>query len=233
MGLLDRWRVRRIFRELERLGVRTHEGRIWTHDGADRSLGETLRRLRALPDGAGAAAVRHALSAPGAPGTRAANEATGPAGYGEMTDEVRLREVAPDDLPVFYEHQLDADAARMAAFPSRDRAAFDAHWATNILGDPAAVARTILVDGRVAGNIGSWTQDGVRHVGYWIGREHWGKGVATRALAAFLQVVTERPLQAHVAAHNVGSIRVLEKCGFILEREEHAEDVVELVLVLR
>jgi RimJ/RimL family protein N-acetyltransferase len=154
-----------------------------------------------------------------------------------MDNEVKLRNVEPDDLPVFFEQQLDADATRMAAFPARDRAAFDAHWATNILGNPEAVTQTILFDGHVAGNIGSWPQDGVRHVGYWIGREHWGKGVATRALAAFLNLVTERPLRAHVARHNGGSIRVLEKCGFSLERDDSVEatgqDVAELVLVLR
>ena len=152
-----------------------------------------------------------------------------------MSDEVRLRDVEPDDLPIFYEQQLDADATRMAAFPSRDRAAFDAHWAKNILGNPAAVIQTIVLDEQVAGNIGSWTQDGVRLVGYWIGKEYWGKGVATRALAAFLHLVTERPLYAQVARHNFGSIRVLEKCGFEREdREEFAgENITELVLVLR
>src|SRR6476620_1407695 len=133
-------------------------------------------------------------------------------------NEVKLRNIEPNDLPIFYEHQLDPDATRMAAFPARDRAAFDAHWAMNILGNPAAVNQTILV-------------------GYWIGKEHWGKGVASRALADFLRLVTERPLYAHVAKHNVGSIRVLEKCGFSLEREEtvmsDGEDVAELVLVLR
>ena len=154
-----------------------------------------------------------------------------------MINEVRLRGVEPEDLPIFYEHQLDPDAARMAGFPSRDRAAFDAHWANNVLGNPAAVTQTILVDGRVAGNIGSWPQDGLRLVGYWIGKEHWGKGVATRALTAFLRLVSERPLHAYVAPHNVASIRVLEKCGFTLEREERAEgadeDVAELLFVLR
>ncbi len=123
----------------------------------------------------------------------------------------------------------------MAAFPARDRAAFDAQWAKNILGNPAAINRTILVDGRVAGNIGSWPQEGGRLVGYWIGREFWGKGVATRALAAFLRLVTERPLRAHVAKHNIGSIRVLEKCGFSFEREESvddAHDVAEVVFIL-
>ncbi len=152
-----------------------------------------------------------------------------------MSNEVRLRNVEPDDLPIFFEHQLDGDATRMAAFPSRDRAAFDAHWATNILGNPAAITQTILFDGRVAGNIGSWRQDGVRLVGYWIGKEHWGKGVATRALAAFLQIVIERPLYAHVVRHNTGSIRVLTKCGFRLESEESVpgSDLTELVFVLR
>lgn len=153
-----------------------------------------------------------------------------------MTTEVELRDVAPGDLSIFYEHQLDADATRMAAFPARDRAAFDTHWATKVLGNPATVTRTILVDGQVAGYIGSWPQDGVRLVGYWVGKEHWGKGVATRALAAFLHLVRERPLHAHVARHNVGSIRVLEKCGFTVEREESVDvtsgDVEELVLVL-
>jgi RimJ/RimL family protein N-acetyltransferase len=155
----------------------------------------------------------------------------------KRSDEVRLRNVEPDDLPIFYEQQLDVDATRMAAFPARDRAAFDAHWTTNILGNPAAIMQTILLDGQVAGNIGSWRQDGVRLVGYWIGKEHWGKGVATRALAAFLHLVTERPLHAHVAKHNAGSIRVLEKCGFSVERDESVElagkDIAEFVLVLR
>ena len=145
-----------------------------------------------------------------------------------MSNEIRLRNVEPDDLAIFYEQQLDVDATRMAAFPARDRAAFDVHWATNILGNPAAVKQTILVDAQVAGNIGSWPQDGFRLVGYWIGKKHWGKGVATQALAAFLHLVTERPLHAHVAKHNAGSSRVLEKCGFSREHEESAE----LVFVL-
>ena len=146
-----------------------------------------------------------------------------------MSNELRLRNIEPDDLPIFYEQQLDVDATRMAAFPARDRAAFDAHWEKNILGNPAAIKQTILVDAQVAGNIGSWPQDGLRLVGYWIGKEHWSKGVATRALAAFLHLVIERPLHAHVVKHNVGSIRVLEKCGFSLEREGSGE----LVFVLR
>ena len=146
-----------------------------------------------------------------------------------MGNEIRLRNVETDDLPVFFEQQLDGDATRMAGFPSRDRAAFDAHWAKNILGNPAAVMQTIVFAGEVAGNIGSWRQDGVRFVGYWIGKGYWGRGIATQALARMVRVVTERPLHAHVARHNLASIRVLEKCGFRLEHEEGGE----LLFVLR
>ena len=41
-------------------------------------------------------------------------------------------------------------------------------------------------------------------VGYWIGRRDWGRGIATRALALFLERVTTRPLYAFVAVNNVG-----------------------------
>ncbi|MFN8426694.1 MAG: GNAT family N-acetyltransferase [Anaerolineales bacterium] len=30
-----------------------------------------------------------------------------------------------------------------------------------------------------AGSIGSWDMEGKREVGYWIGKEFWGKGIAT------------------------------------------------------
>jgi RimJ/RimL family protein N-acetyltransferase len=153
-----------------------------------------------------------------------------------MSNDIRLRDVQPDDLPIFFEQQLDADATRMAGFPSRDRSAFDAHWAKNIFGNPTTVTRTVLLDGKVAGYIGSWQQEGDRLVGYWIGKEYWGKGVATEGLKQFVSIVASRPLHAHVARHNLASIRVLEKCGFRFEREEgvevSGEEIAEVVLVL-
>lgn len=151
-----------------------------------------------------------------------------------MGSSCRLRSVELEDLAIFYEQQLDPEATRMAAFPARDRASFDAHWERNILGNPDAIVQTIVVDGEVAGNIGSWRQDDARFVGYWIGKQYWGKGVATRALSAFLHHVIDRPLNAHVVQHNVGSIRVLEKCGFRVDpsAEVAGDGVVELTFVL-
>jgi RimJ/RimL family protein N-acetyltransferase len=51
---------------------------------------------------------------------------------------------------------------------------------------------------------------------YWLGNEFWGRGIATEALAAFLQIVTTRPIYAGVAKDNAASIRVLQKCGFAI-----------------
>src|SRR5688572_9386686 len=106
-----------------------------------------------------------------------------------VSAEVVIRPVAEDDLPVFFEHQRDPEANRMAAFPAKDRDAFMAHWTEKVLANPG-VKRTVVVDGQVAGNIVSWEHSGLVEIGYWIGREFWGKGIATRALRGFLREVT-------------------------------------------
>ena len=107
---------------------------------------------------------------------------------------VTLRDVTEADLPVFFAFEQDPVANEMAAFPARDRDAFMKHWKTNILGNDTGRKRTILLDGEVVGNMLSWEQSGDRLVGYWIGRDYWGRGVATRALELFLVEVNERPL---------------------------------------
>ncbi len=147
---------------------------------------------------------------------------------------VTLRDVSDEDLPLLFEHQRDPDALRMAAFSSRERDAFLLHWRTKVL-RPENVTRTILVDGHVAGYISSWTQEDRRFIGYWVGREHWGQGVATRALAEFLALEPLRPLSAWVAEHNAASIRVLEKCGFrtvAQPKQAHEGAIAEVLLTL-
>lgn len=139
------------------------------------------------------------------------------------TGDLHLREVTDSDLPIFFEQQLDPDANHMAAFTSRDPAdeeAFTAHW-TRILADRTNTNRTILVSGQVAGNIACYEdEDGRPEVGYWIGKDYWGKGIATAALRAFLTVVTVRPIYARVAKDNLASLRVLQKCGFAIIGED-------------
>lgn len=152
---------------------------------------------------------------------------------------MHLREVVATDLPIFHAHRLDPDARRMVAFTRAEtvtREGFDAHWA-KLLRDPTVTLRTIEVDGQVAGYLVGFVRGTEAEVGYWLGREHWGSGLATRALRAFLEVERRRPLHARVVSDHAASLRVLEKCGFAVARRERTfanergAEVEEVVLV--
>jgi len=156
--------------------------------------------------------------------------------------DLRLRDVVEDDLSSFFDFQLDPGANHMAAFIARDptdREAFTAHW-KKIMAEPTNLIRTIVCDGQVVGSVSSYEVSGKPEVTYWIGRAHWGKGIATRALTAFLaQVNLARPIYARVAKDNRGSRRVLEKCGFQIIGETkgfanaRGGEIEELLLELR
>jgi RimJ/RimL family protein N-acetyltransferase len=154
-----------------------------------------------------------------------------------MPNHIQLRDALETDLPIFYEQQLDPEATAMASFPARARDSFMTHW-TKIMADRSVQIKTILFDGEIAGNIVCFEQLGEREVGYWLGREYWGKGIATQALTEFLKEIETRPLYAHVAKHNIGSKRVLEKCGFSIAGEDRffsevfGKNIDEYVLML-
>ena len=127
--------------------------------------------------------------------------------------DVVLRDVAAGDLEIFFEHQIDPVAVEMVGFASRNRNDFESHW-NKILADRDVAKKTILFDGQVVGYLVCFERAGKLEVGYWIGREYWGKGITSEALPRFLRHETRRPLHAVVAKHNAASIRVLEKSGF-------------------
>src|SRR5262245_14929465 len=95
--------------------------------------------------------------------------------YSMRETEIGLRDVRDDDLPLFFEFQLDPEAQRMAAFPGRDRDGFMTHWA-KARADSTVMLKAVIYDGRVAGSIVSWEVAGQRQIGYWLGKEYWGKG---------------------------------------------------------
>ena len=130
---------------------------------------------------------------------------------------VILRDVAAGDLDVFFAHQREPAGVHMAAFttPNPDnRREFDALW-VKLQKDPAIRMKTILVQGQVAGHILSHRWHGPVEISYWLGQAFWGQGIATAALKLFLEVEKTRPLYARAAHDNHGSLRVLEKCGFV------------------
>jgi RimJ/RimL family protein N-acetyltransferase len=128
---------------------------------------------------------------------------------------ISLRAVEPGDLPLLYVQQLDPLANAMAVSRPRTETAFAAHW-EKILSNPEIVARAIIADVELAGQISVFQMDGLNAVGYWIARERWGGGVATGALTLLLEEVPTRPLHARAARSNAASIRVLQRCGFVL-----------------
>jgi RimJ/RimL family protein N-acetyltransferase len=132
--------------------------------------------------------------------------------------------VSEGDLDAFFEHQRDPEARFMAAFTRGDpddRDAFVARW-KGLVADDSVAAWTVLAGERVAGSIVAFERDGDREVSYWIGREFWGRGIATEALGACLERVAVRPIHARAARDNVASLRVLEKNGFQPVRVESA-----------
>ena len=154
-----------------------------------------------------------------------------------MADQLVLRNVVNDDLPLFFAYQLDQEANYMAAFTAKDptdQAAFMARW-HRILADKTVIIQTIIVNGQVAGSVSSYEEEGKPEVTYWLGRAYWGQGIATAALKTFLA----RPIYARVAKDNLRARRVLAKCGFEIIGEAqgfaHArgQEIEELLLELR
>ena len=158
-----------------------------------------------------------------------------------MSNELLLRNVVNDDLLIFFEYQLDPEANYMAAFTAKDptnQEAFMAHW-HRILAEKTNIIQTIIFNGQVAGSVSSYEDEGKPEVTYWLGKEYWGKGIATWALKELLAHHNQRrPMYARVAKDNPGSRRVLEKCGFTVISESkgfanaRGQEIEELLLEL-
>ncbi len=151
-----------------------------------------------------------------------------------------LRPVEDGDLDALFEQMRDPEGVRMAAFTPEDpddRNAFGAHM-SRVRSSPDITLRAVMCDGHLAGSIAAFPAAGQTEVTYWIERAAWGKGIATRALALLLELVTARLLYARAASDNAGSLRVLQKCGFQPVGTEKSfaagrnEDIEEIILRL-
>jgi RimJ/RimL family protein N-acetyltransferase len=91
----------------------------------------------------------------------------------------------------------------------------------------------IEVNGEAAGAIGHVAGTDVERysaeIGYWLGEEHWGHGVATEALVLVTEwlFTTSNILRLFALpfVDNLGSIRVLEKAGYVREATLHSSSV--------
>lgn len=137
---------------------------------------------------------------------------------------VSLRALREDDLPALFEIQFDDTAQRLAAFVGKDARDRDAYLQKfrKILADGANVTKVVEIGGEIVGSVAAFPIEGDTEITYWIRKDWWGRGVATRALAALLDEVTVRPVYGRVAEDNLGSIRVLERNGFVLVGSEES-----------
>jgi len=65
-------------------------------------------------------------------------------------------------------------------------------------------------------------EQGGLEIGYWVGKQYWGLGIATKAIQHLLAgdyFPTSEPVFAKVMAENIGSQRVLGKAGFSFYKE--------------
>ncbi len=131
--------------------------------------------------------------------------------------QLKLRQTEKPDLELFCQFQLDKEANYLAAFTSKDPTDKEAYFEkfTKLLNDPTINMQTILVEETIAGSIAKFEIEGDPEITFWIDRTFWAKGIATTALKKFLTIENTRPILGRVAFDNLGSQKVLEKCGFV------------------
>lgn len=130
---------------------------------------------------------------------------------------IKLRRTAVEDLDTLFQFQLDREARYLAAFMSKDSTSLSAYLTkyTRLLNDPTVNNQTIVVDKLIVGSIAKFEMEGEAEITYWLDRNFWGRGIATKALKYFLSIETTRPIFGRVAFDNFGSQKALEKCGFV------------------
>ena len=138
------------------------------------------------------------------------------------TPRLLLRPGFPEDAPALAAAIADKAIARNLAnvpwpYRMRDAEAFLASPRDPILPSLLIFERT---DGapRLVGACGLGRRpSGAVEMGYWIARAHWGRGYATEACAALVDIARTLGLSALEGSHfldNPASARVLEKLGF-------------------
>ncbi len=98
-------------------------------------------------------------------------------------------------------------------------------WIAHVNNQHPVINFAIVYDGKVVGSIGCHPKEDISRknieIGYFVGENYWGKGIATEAVKQLLDFIATRldivRIEAHVFAQNKSSMKVLQKNGFYLE----------------
>ena len=91
--------------------------------------------------------------------------------------------------------------------------------------NPNSKIFAIIIDGKPVGSIGLHLQTDIlrknAEIGYWLGEQHWGKGIITQAVPQMIDYGFKNMdivrIFARIFGTNKASQKVVEKCGFIIE----------------
>jgi len=146
------------------------------------------------------------------------------------TERLRLRRLELADAPAIARLISDWEVAKQTiSIPLPYTEANAVHWIKRSLrgwrkGMNFCLAIESKVDGELVGSLGLRRKGifsrKVGVLGYWIGRDYWGAGLAGEAVEALLGVGVSgldlKRVEARVFSDNLASKRVLEKSGFKL-----------------
>ncbi len=143
------------------------------------------------------------------------------------TERLTITEFTPDMAQAVHENSLDEDTRRFVpdeVFETVGDAAETIDFLMSQYGgcEGPLVYPVLRRDGENIGYVQAVPLgDGVWEIGYHIGARYTGHGYATEAVKAFLPVIMERIGISEMAgvclAENIASLKVMEKCGFILK----------------
>lgn len=142
------------------------------------------------------------------------------------TERLKLREFVIEDAMAIYEIAKDEGVGLHGGWPPHTSVDNSEDILANILMRDGQFAIIEKVTGKVIGAVGiskdpQRCNDDVRMLGYWIGKDYWGKGYATEAANAALTYAFETlnlPLvSCYHYAYNRRSENVIKKLGFQYE----------------
>jgi RimJ/RimL family protein N-acetyltransferase len=130
-------------------------------------------------------------------------------------DDIRLRAHKSEDFATLHSF-LDEEGFYLAGGGTRDDSPEAMKSRIESYIDRGAHFNVIQYEGAVAGYVAAFMREARWEVSYWLGPEFRGRGLAERALSAWLMGAPrfEGGLFACVAKDHPASIRVLEKCEF-------------------
>lgn len=145
------------------------------------------------------------------------------------TENFRYRQIRPSDAEVLFHYASDPEVSRYTTWdPHRDIdesreviSMFLNHFETGeglefVIEDKATRQMLGLI-----GAVNMDTQNQSLEIGYWLGKEHWGKGIMTLALRDMIDFCFDRLKVVRIQAchfdENPASGRVMEKCGMRYE----------------